>query len=230
MIKKTLFVLFILINISVFAQKRNNLQLIGFGFDQWSEYYIPLESLSPEVGRYSYIVGYQRLIGSKLSLGLTFNYLFGLKDEPVSGYYEYSYAPKYINGYEFDKGNYTLNAYSIGYESKYYFEEFDEDGANAFYLGFNYQYTNINETINEVTYRKISNASDTQTPTFEEMNYGINKLGLKVGKTATGTFTSDFAIGMYLNMPTANKDLTWKSPTIVNSLSFNITWLIGIPF
>jgi hypothetical protein len=227
---KRLIILLVLtaISFSGFSQKRNNIKLGGFGYDNWTS----LENFS-EVGfgaaRFTYIFGYERLIGEKLAVSLTYNKILYLDDTPIFEYYT-QYSPATISGYRFRDGSYSAQGYFIGYESKYHFEEFDEDGANSFYLGFNYQHGRITEELNNVRYESTSSSSYTSKEvTFNPNNFSINRLGLKLGVTYTGMFTSDFSFAVFLNsQPEINKQ--WLSPASVNGVSYNLSWVLGVPF
>lgn len=231
MIKNILLVFLSIVGLSCVAQKRNNIQFAGFGYDQWSEsnYNLSSSELINSVGRFSYIVGYERLIGNRIAVGGTLNYIFGKSFVTLDRYDNYN--PKEIPGYVFDNGIYSIKGYGIGYESKYYFDDFDEDGANSFYLGFNYYYSSIIENFENVSYDKPNGTYlDTIWPEFESNNYGINRLGVKLGYTSSENLSSQLSLGVFYNMPTSAKDKMWASPVVVNSLSFNLTWVVGVPF
>ncbi len=158
-----------------------------------------------------------------MALGLTYNHIFASEDISFSSYYN-SYKPLKNVPSTYSGTDYSLKGFTIGYDSKYYFQDFDEDGANGFYIGFNYQLSNITEN---ATMKYDYNSMETK---LQPSTYNINRLGVKVGFTTSDVITQQFGIGMFYNMPSSNQNSTWISPIEVNSLSFNISWVLGIPF
>lgn len=227
MMKKVLLLLILgLISVSVFSQKRDIIKIGGFGYNNWNskENFIGAEY---GAARLNYTFGYERLIGERLSISLTYSKILSLSETPI--YDDYSgYTPASMQNYRFREGTYSANGYFIGYESKYHFDEFDEDGANSFYLGFNYQLGRITEELKDVRYEGTS-SFNTKAVTFDPYTFSMHRLGVKLGLTYTGMFTSDFSIGVFLNsQPEANKQ--WLTPAPVNGVSFNASWVVGIPF
>jgi hypothetical protein len=240
--KILVFILFSITALVTFGQKRNNIKLFGFGYDTWTsaENYLGLyytDEFVNSSSRFSYILGYERLIGSRLSVSGTYNYIFG------SDQYEFNeesssltdYTPQVIPNQLFYRGFYTTSGYTLGYETKYFFNEFDEDGANSLFIGFNYQHTKFKEELSDVQYEYIVKpnpiSNDFTSPQdYSARDYSINRLGVKFGATYTGALSSEFAVGMYLNMPAGLDESAWRTPVSVNPLSFNLTWVLGVPF
>lgn len=236
--KNLIFILFSITALVTFGQKRNNIKLFGFGYDTWTsaENYLGLyytDEFVNSSSRFSYILGYERLIGSRLSVSGTYNYIFG------SDQYEFNeessfhsdYTPEKIPNQLFYRGFYTTSGYTLGYETKYFFNEFDEDGANSLFIGFNYQHTKFKEELSDVQYEEpIGSYNYTSPKDYSAREYSINRFGVKLGATYTGALSSEFAIGMYLNMPAGFDDSAWRTPVSVNPLSFNLTWVMGVPF
>ena len=207
--KNLIFILFSITALVTFGQKRNNIKLFGFGYDTWTsaENYLGLyytDEFVNSSSRFSYILGYERLIGSRLSVSGTYNYIFG------SDQYEFNeessfhsdYTPEKIPNQLFYRGFYTTSGYTLGYETKYFFNEFDEDGANSLFIGFNYQHTKFKEELSDVQYEEpIGSYNYTSPKDYSAREYSINRLGVKLGATYTGALSSEFSIGMYLNMP-----------------------------
>ncbi len=223
-LKNVFLICCLLVTTSSFAQKRNNLQLVGFGYDQWSndDYTKDVGEFLESVGRFTYIAGYERLIGDRLALGLTYHFIIPSVDNT---FYDFqSYRPLRNLPSTYSNTYYSFSGFNIGYDSKYYFQEFDEDGANGFYIGCNYQYSTITES-GIVNYDY--NTSQTMLP---RNTYNIHRLGIKTGFTISDDISQQFGIGLFYNMPSSNKDLTWVSPVGVNNISFNISWVVGIPF
>ncbi len=221
MIKKIFFVLFILINISVFGQKRNNVQIAGLAIDVFS---IPNREINPFFNNFRYVVAYQRLVGNRLLLGVNYSHVYGHKEEPVS--YDYgAYSPVKIPNKTFYSAKYNTRGFGLGYESRYYFSDFDEDGANSSYIGFNYQHTRITEFLTDALYYQNSSPS---TEKFDDNVNSINRFGITYGISGTLLLNSEFSVGVYYNI--VNKNQEWKSPINFLDYSFNLTWLIGIPF
>jgi hypothetical protein len=240
--KNLIFILFSITALVTFGQKRNNIKLFGFGYDTWTsaENYLGLyytDEFVNSSSRFSYILGYERLIGSRLSVSGTYNYIFG------SDQYEFNeksssetdYTPEKIPNQFFYRGFYTTSGYTLGYETKYFFNEFDEDGANSLFIGFNYQYTKFKEELSDVQYGERDSLTKRFTNVFKPQDYSardysINRLGVKFGATYTGALSSEFAVGMYLNMPAGLDESAWRTPVAINRLSFNLTWVLGVPF
>ena len=240
--KILVFILFSITALVTFGQKRNNIKLFGFGYDTWTsaENYLGLyytDEFVNSSSRFSYILGYERLIGSRLSVSGTYNYIFG------SDQYEFNeesssltdYTPQVIPNQLFYRGFYTTSGYTLGYETKYFFNEFDEDGANSLFIGFNYQHTKFKEELSDVQYEYIVKpnpiSNDFTSPQdYSARDYSINRLGVKFGATYTGALSSEFAVGMYLNMQAGLDESAWRTPVSVNPLSFNLTWVLGVPF
>jgi hypothetical protein len=236
--RNLLFILFSITALVTFGQKRNNIKLLGFGYDTWTsaENYLGLyhtDEFINSSSRFSYTLGYERLIGSRLSVSGTYNYIFGSDRDEFNeeSSFQTDYTPQEIPNQLFYRGFYTTSGYTLGYETKYFFNEFDEDGANSLFIGFNYQHTKFKEELNDVQYEKpIGSFNYTSPQDYAARDYSINRLGVKFGATYTGTLSSEFAVGMYLNMPAGFDESAWRTPVSVNRLSFNLTWVLGVPF
>jgi hypothetical protein len=242
--KILVFILFSITALVTFGQKRNNIKLFGFGYDTWTsdENYLGLyytDEFVNSSSRFSYILGYERLIGSRLSVSGTYNYIFGSDQYEFNeeSSFQTEYTPEKIPNPNqlFYRGFYTTSGYTLGYETKYFFNEFDEDGANSLFIGFNYQYTKFKEELSDVQYEYVIKpnplSNDFTSPQdYAARDYSINRFGVKLGATYTGVLSSEFAIGMYLNMPAGFDDAAWRTPVPINPLSFNLTWVLGVPF
>lgn len=237
--KILVFILFSITALVTFGQKRNNIKLIGFGYDTWTnaDNYLGIgytDEFVNSSSRFSYTLGYERLIGSRLSVSGTYNYIFGSDQDEFNDEtsFQTDYKPEEIPDQFFYKGFYTSSGYTLGYETKYFFNEFDEDGANSLFIGFNYQYTKFKEELSDVQYELSPAFSRNYTTPkdYSARDYSINRLGVKLGATYTGALSSEFAIGMYLNMPAGFDDSAWRTPVAINPLSFNLTWVLGVPF
>jgi hypothetical protein len=102
------------------------------------------------------------------------------------------------------------------------------------FIGFNYQNTKFKEELSDVQYEILPassfNSNYTKPKNYSPRDYSINRLGVKLGVTSTGYLSSELAVGMYLNMPTGFNDVAWQTPVEINPLSFNLTWVFGVPF
>ena len=237
--RNLLFILFSITALVTFGQKRNNIKLTGFGYDTWTnaDNYLGIgytDELVNSSSRFSYIIGYERLIGSRLSVSGTYNYIFGSDQDEFNdeSSFQTDYTPEKIPDQLFYRGFYTTSGYTLGYETKYFFNEFDEDGANSMFIGFNYQHTKFKEELSDVQYEILPAFSRNYTTPqdYSARDYSINRFGVKLGATYTGLLSSEFAIGMYLNMPAGFDDSAWRTPVSINPLSFNLTWVMGVPF
>lgn len=120
------------------------------------------------------------------------------------------------------------SGFLIGYESKFYFEDFDEDGANSTYLGSCFQYGRITQKLTELSYER-NIGGGYLTPTFEDQTISMSRFGLKLGFARSGALSSDFYVGLFINAPNGvNKH--WNSITEVRNLSLGLGWIVGVPF
>lgn len=225
MIKKIILTLCCLASLSTMAQRRNNFQILGFGYDTWSSIDYEIADIgSVLIGRGTYSLGYERLIGKRIAVGVTYNHIFSSIKKNISAN-NTNYTPKQFNSKSFINGEHTLKGHTLGYESKYFFDDFDVDGANGFYVGFNYQYTSISESFDKLLYSSSSNnVSNTK---LDPQSFGVNRFGIKFGYAATVVATVQIGLGAFYNSVTGGKDKLWKSPVDINNLSLNMYLVYG---
>lgn len=205
--------------ISAQAQKRNLVKLADISLDFMMGPASDHDRFRNLVG---YSAGYERLLGSRVSVGFNFTKYFGAGEkqttwEPVKG------TP---SGYKFENGLFKETGFAIGYESRYYFGDFDEEGVNSGYLGFSYQCAIFTQSLKEAWFTQ--QWAPTVQKDFEDQRYTINKLGVKFGYAGANAMLSDFHIGINYNLP-VGLNAQWESDTRVNPLSISFGWTIGLP-
>lgn len=238
MIKNILLIFLSIVSLSCVAQMRNKVQILGLRYDNWSigDNFTGLGEGLKISGRYSLSTGYERLVGDRLSVGLTYDFIIP-SDFTFTGYNS-NYSPLKNNA-SFQSLDYSFKGYTLGYESRYYFQEFELDGAEGLYIGFNYQYTSVTENIEN----GIADGGGT-LPKFQTSNFGVNRFGVKLGMQGTGIGGNhnaidvyliekgkiDLSLGLFYNMPTGAKDKMWISPIDINNISINVSCVVGLPF
>lgn len=171
--------------------------------------------------KYGFAFGYERYLGSHIGLNVTFHKFFGLSNYDIDD----------INSSASLDGSFDERAYSISYESRYYFEELDEDGGNSLFLGIVVQHNRIKQA--------VSNASITSNTTGTPQQYNIpdyevqnnyNRVGLRIGRQLTDFLSNELYFAIYYNfIPTLSKQPI-THPTSIPQLSFGITYLLSVPF
>lgn len=173
-----------------------------------------------------YTAGYERLIGSRVSVGFTFMKFFNLDN---NGVYYGGPEPQAIPGYRFEQGDYSRTGFGLGYESRYYFGDFDEDGVNSGFLGFGYQYFAYTESMKNAKYYPNNWGNPDILKDFDDQTYAVNRFGLKFGYAGANALLSEFYVGVYYNAP-GQMNKNWVSRASVAPLSINLGWTLGIPF
>lgn len=213
------------------AQKRNIIKPVGLMLD-----FAPVDLVSLlEVEELSvlnagYTAGYERLLGSRLSVGLQFTKYFKISSS-VNGYgYSGGYSgPQSIPGYTFSSGSYARTGYNIEYESRYYFREFDEDGVRSAYLGFVYQFASFTESFSDATYYSSNYTGPSLNRSYPDQTFSANRFGLRFGYAGSNAISSNFFAGINFNIP-GQQNKEWNSVKNMQPLTIYGGWTFGIPF
>jgi hypothetical protein len=212
------------------AQKRNIIKPAGLLLDV-SSFDITsfLEDEDNEIAALNigYAAGYERLLGSRLSVGLQFTKYFKINSS-VNGYTSGYSGPQSIPGYTFNSGNYARTGFNVEYESRYYFREFDEDGVRSAYLGFAYQFASFTESFSNATYYSNGAAASIEK-SYADQTFSASRLGIKFGYAGSNAVSSNFFAGIYFNIP-GQQNKQWNSVKTMQPVSIYAGWTFGIPF
>lgn len=234
------------------AQKRNNIKVTGIGFDNIvktssefnDDYDNEIQAQLLLGNLFNWGFGYERLLGKRLVLGVNIWNFFSSKStqlefntqtkyNSVSGSFvpKINYEPINVPGYYFYSAVFSQSGFQFGFESKYYFQTHDEEGANGVYIGSSYQLAKIDYNFQEVTY-KDTTTSSSKFKTDININPAttyINKLGIKLGVSVSKIVSTDFFLGLNYALP-ANFDNGFHAPISARGISFTMGWQIGVPF
>lgn len=177
--------------------------------------------------KFGYAAGYERNIGSHISLGVFGNIYFpSTSTIYASGI---GYSPANYPNLEFNGGDFKHSGFLLGYESKFYFEPFDQDGPNSTYVGISVQTGTFNQHFANVKYQNKVTYDD-ESKSFSDQSFKVNRIGIKYGRTVTGALSSDFYFSLMYNMPSNINTQQFIAPTVFRAVSFGIGWSIGVPF
>jgi hypothetical protein len=211
---------------SLSAQQNNYLKFFGFGYDNL----IRGVGFGDELEKYNWFLtlGYERTIGSRVALGINLGYLYGVEFQEFRS----EYTPKVIPGYSHVSSSYSSHGFAFGYESKFFLHDFEmEDDDAGAYLGFNYQFININERLEDTRYSLNSNTNQSLFEAFPENQFKIHRYGVKLGVIFQGLiFKNELSLGGYLNFNTRNNNQPWANAINIAPISFNISYCWGLPF
>ena len=251
--KKYLIFIGLLVGIfSATAQKRNNIKLIGIGFDNVvktstefdDDYDVDIQGELLVGHLFNWGFGYERLLGNRVVLGVNiWNFFSSTSNELyfntqrnydfVSGNYttQINYQPLEVPGYYFNRAVFSQSGFQFGFESKYYFRSHNEEGANGIYIGSSYQLAKIDYNFQNVSYKDTTyNTNIERTDiTFDPATTYVNKLGIKLGVSGSQYVSTDFFLGINYALP-ANFDNGFHAPISARSISFTMGWQIGVPF
>lgn len=234
------------------AQKRNNIKVIGIGFDNVvktntvfnNDYDTEIQGQLLVGNLFNWGFGYERLLGKRLVLGVNVWNFFSSKSTSMyfntqtnynsvsgSSVPKINYEPINVPGYYFYSAVFSQSGFQIGFESKYYFQTHDEEGANGVYIGSSYQLAKIDYNFQDVTYKDTSSSLSgfrTDIAINPATTY-VNKLGIKLGVSASKFVSTDFFLGINYALP-ANFDNGFHAPISARGISFTMGWQIGVPF
>lgn len=214
MTKPLLFVL-LLLPVCLMAQSRNEIKFIGADFDMM----LKPASLGQEQminNRLAAFVGYYRLIGTRLSVGVTYHKFINF-DEDGSGRY---------NDIQYD---FKETAWALGYHTRYFFSDHDEEGPNSGYVEFSLNRTSLAQSYTDITDYGNNGlfGSPKKLPSFDN-SYAVNRYGITVGLINSDVLTRDISLGVYFNGSSSSSHP--YSLSEVRGLSFILTYSLGISF
>lgn len=236
------------------AQKRNNIKLIGIGFDnaltatplinEIAE--ITYDAMNPFITAQTFCwggFGYERLLGTRLVIGGNYWKYFDAESPDLTcydSYYDWStqkttktvyYQPATVKNHYFQSFIYSVSGFSLGFESKYFFKPHTENGANGIYLASSYQLTQVKHQFKEAVYADTSNNSTTSFlfKPFEPTTTYLNKLGLKLGVAGSSVLSADLFIGVNYIIP-GNFSQYYESPLTSRAYNLQIGLSFGVPY
>lgn len=172
--------------------------------------------------QFSYSFEYERQFSRRTSVNFAF-LNFPVKTDHLN----YENAPQ-EPGYSYSYGEYEESLWGLGYESRYYFNDFETDGTSSGYVGFCYQYLSGKQNLVNAVYKEQNN-STLKTISFPTEHFSIHRPGIRLGHVWQGALYSDLyfaVIGNFMSYSTANK----IKPVEVFPVSIQVGWNIGIPF
>ncbi|MES2689002.1 MAG: hypothetical protein V4658_01280 [Bacteroidota bacterium] len=224
--KNIIVILFIICSIPAIAQKRNIVKPLCFDWE-YMDYMLASKNAS---NVFSYRLGYERLIGLRLSASLSYVKFLSAATNIDGTYYYSDYAPEYISGYPLDEATYENKIQGFEYESRYFFNDLEKDGLNSGYLGFMYGYLTSKQSLTNVSYYSYKDPSDRFTKEYPDKQINIHRFGLKIGYAASGIIYSDIHIGIFYNNRPDGYNKRWTSPSDIYPVNVVLGWHIGIPF
>lgn len=211
--------------LNLYAQKRNNVKICATYDNLYGSDIYSVKSYSNKFG---YAIAYDRYVGSNITIGVFGNLYFSSKNT-IEGFSD-EYSPANYSNSQFMLCDFTQSSYLVGYESKYYFESFDDDGPNSAYLGISIQTGTFNQQLANVKYRNTTNNYTDESKTFNDQSFTVNRIGLKYGRAFSSIVSGDFYVSLMYNIPGNTANQQFASPTFVRSLSIGIGYAIGVPF
>lgn len=226
--KKLIVLVCISISFSAFAQKRNIVKPLCFDWEYMD--YMPDGAQENLSNVFNYKIGYERLIGMRLSAGLSYvKFLSGVNS--IDGNYYYSgYAPEDISGYPLEKATYENKIQGFEYESRYFFNDLEKEGLNSGYLGFMYGYLTSKQSLTNATYYNYNNPTDKFTKDYPDKEMNIHRFGLKLGYAVSGFIYSDIHVGIFYNHRPDGYNNGWVSPSEIYPVNVVLGWHFGFPF
>ncbi|MES2689000.1 MAG: hypothetical protein V4658_01270 [Bacteroidota bacterium] len=171
---------------------------------------------------FSYSFEYERQFSPRMAFNVSYH-KFLLKNQD-NGYYR---APG-ISGKDFISGNYSEEFTGFGYESRYYFNDFDSDGTSSGYMGFVYQLVRATQTLTDARYEDNITGTNSIVD-FPEEHFTIHRPGIRIGHVWQGALYSDLYVGIFYNIRSDYSTNT-LTPFEVKPVSLMLGWNIGIPF
>lgn len=213
--------------LSAYAQKRNNIKFGGIAFDNM--FSSNSNAIKSFTNKFGFSLGYQRNIGSCITIGLLGNFYL-----PFTGSSTFYGAGQGYNSsndpnLKLIEGEFTQSGYIVGYETKYYFEPFDDDGATGGYIGMNAQFGSFSQQLSNVKYLNSYNYT-TSKVSFPDQTLTTNRIGIKIGVTNSNYLTNDYYFSVMYNFSNNISNQQFLSPTTVRAVSIGFGWTIGIPY
>lgn len=170
----------------------------------------------------SYSFEYERQFSSRMAVNVSYHRFL----LPNAGK-EYNNAPD-ISGKKYLSGNYSEDFVGFGYESRYYFNDFESDGTSSGYLGWVYQYVRGTQSFTNARYEDNISGNSAFVE-FPEEHFAIHRPGIRLGHVWQGALYSDLYCGAFYNIRSYSSGNS-LIPFEVNPLSLVVGWNIGIPF
>ncbi|MES2689003.1 MAG: hypothetical protein V4658_01285 [Bacteroidota bacterium] len=226
--KNLIIALFIICSFPAIAQKRNIVKPLCFDWE-YMDYMVDgsNENLS---NVFNFKIGYERLIGRRLSAGLSYVKFLSSVNDIDGNYYFSGYAPENISGYPLDKATYENKMQGFEYESRYFFNDLEKDGLNSGYLGFMYGYLTSKQSLTNVSYYNYNDPNDRFTREYPGKEVNIHRFGLKIGYAVSGVIYSDIHVGVFYNNRPDGYNKGWKSPSDIYPVNVVLGWHFGFPF
>ena len=176
--------------------------------------------------KYSFAIKYERSVGKRIAIGLWANMYYGSTNDlyTTGG----SYSPKDYPNLKIGQCTYEHGGYLLGYESMYYFDDFDSDGPNSGYLGLSLQHGTFTQGMPKARYTDQN--YDYVNKSFNEQTLDVNRIGLKLGRTYTSSVSFDIYFSLSYNFTTGPINQNFIAPTQIRPISFGLGMLLGIPF
>jgi hypothetical protein len=219
---------------SLYAQNRNIIRPFGFN-DDFMRYRSSTlgGGTGSELGRnplfnLAYQFAYERLIGTRLSVGINFTRHASFKENMSKSPYSPIVSNVKSNAGFSQIGDYKETGFGLGYESRYYFGSFTQQGPASKYIAFSYQYCVFSQYLTNYGYRN-NNMQKYSSITYDNQEFSVHRYGIKIGSSFARKVAGDFYIGVYYN---ASKGINeqWKTGTEIIPVSVNAGMAFGLPF
>lgn len=227
-VKKIIFIFIgVVISLQVDAQPRNILKLTPIVFDNMVSAldYDELDLYSIR-NKFGLAIKYERLVGRRISIGLWAHKYYNTKNEiyTQSG----GYSPKDFPNLDIKQCTYEHSGMLLGYESMYYFKDFDTKGPNSGYIGLSAQHGTFTQGMPSAHYRGQNSFNELKS--FNDQSVNVNRLGVKVGRTYSSSVSFDMYFSLSYNFTTGPINQNFIAPTQIRPISFGFGFLLGVPF
>ncbi len=227
-IKKIIFIFIsVVISQQVDAQPRNIIKLTPIVFDNMVSAldYGALDLYSIR-NKFGLAIKYERLVGRRISIGLWVQKYYNTQNEIYTT--SDGYSPKDFRNLEISQCTYKHSGMLLGYESIYYFEDFDNEGPNSGYIGLSAQYGSFTQGMPSAHY--LGPNSKTELKSFNDQSVNVNRLGVKLGHSYTSIVSFDMYCTLSYNFTTGPINQNFVAPTQIRPISFGFGFLLGVPF
>lgn len=184
----------------VTSAQRNRIKIIGIEYDNVLGGY-NAESFNNDrsLSRYAFCVGYERSFGSRITLSLS--YFLNMSFDEERFYFDNINVKSKIPGIQvYAKGQYQEHAkYKILYESKYFFNEFEEEPEGT-YFGTMLGISKVTQSLSDYEITPGSSSTSISYPGMSN-SYSVLRYGFKFGIQYNG----DLYLGVLFNTPLSNR-------------------------
>lgn len=202
-------------SLSAQRQKKNVIKPACIAHDYLAEY-------RNRAFSYSYSFEYERQFSPRVAFNVSYH-KFLVKNEGM----EYDGAP-HVSGKDYIGGSYSEDFMGFGYESRYYFNDFELDGTSSGYVGFIYQLVRGTQTLSNARYQDQVSGNSSVVD-FPEEHFTIHRPGIRMGHVWQGALYSDLYFGIFYNTASYSLSNSLK-PKEVSPVSLMVGWNIGVPF